>query len=80
MSTALSLARIRRLLADGTARRIREQAGLSRAEIARDLGVDESAIYRWEAGRRVPRAAVAARYADLLAELLELELGKCSSP
>ena len=74
MSTgALSVVRVRRLLADGTARRVRENAGLSRADVARELEVNESTVGRWEDRKRVPRARVAVRYAELLDQLLDLE-------
>jgi DNA-binding XRE family transcriptional regulator len=72
-TTALSLSLIRRLLADGSAQRVRESAGLSRADVARDLAVDESTIARWEARKRVPRSEVALRYGELLGELLALD-------
>lgn len=71
-TTAPSLALVRRLLASGEARRVREAAGLSRADIARDLGVDESTVQRWEVGVRSPRAEVALRYAAVLGDLLSI--------
>lgn len=71
-TTAPSLALVRRLLASGEARRVREAAGLSRADIARDLGVDESTVQRWEAGARSPRAEVGLKYGEMLGELLQI--------
>ena len=59
----------RRRAQDGSARRIRQQAGLTLAEVAKALGVDESSVSRWEGGSRQPRADVAVRWAQLLAEL-----------
>jgi DNA-binding XRE family transcriptional regulator len=68
------------LLGRGQARRrlplarvIREQAGVSQAELAAILGVDRSAISRWEAGIRIPRSGVIGRYADLLDRLAQQE-------
>lgn len=33
----------------------REREGISRAELARRIGVDPQTIYRWENGKRWPR-------------------------
>jgi transcriptional regulator with XRE-family HTH domain len=56
----------RRIGQDGRARVIRESAGFSAAELARELGVPASTVCRWEKGERVPRPANAARWAELL--------------
>lgn len=48
---------------------IRQHANLTRAEVARAVGVDPSTVSRWESGERRPRGAAAARYADLLRRL-----------
>ena len=70
LSEALELAEVRKWARDGRARAIREQAGLSRAEIARDLGVHETTIQKWEAGERSPRERrLALTYGRLLREL-----------
>lgn len=74
MSTAPSLALARRLAADGTARQLRQAAGLSLYDVARDLGVGAGTVSRWETHQRVPRGDAAVRYAGLLAELLAMEL------
>lgn len=68
---ALVLVRVRRLLRTGQARQIREEAGLSQVEAARSISVDPSALCRWEAGQRVPRAKYALAYAELLRELAQ---------
>lgn len=68
------IATARRLAADGTARRIRETARLSEAEIGHVIGVAPSTISRWETGRRVPRGPAALRWAEILATLLEGDL------
>jgi len=48
---------------------LREQAGLSLDAMARQLGVSQSAVYRWEAGTRTPQGAALARYVELLEQL-----------
>jgi transcriptional regulator with XRE-family HTH domain len=60
----------RRLAKNGTARLIREGAGLSTVELARELGVSPGAVSLWERGRRVPRGDVAERYAQVLRQLI----------
>jgi transcriptional regulator with XRE-family HTH domain len=54
---------------DGSARAIRLRAGWTLARMARQLGVHESAVGRWENGRRQPRGDVALRWARLVDEL-----------
>jgi transcriptional regulator with XRE-family HTH domain len=58
--------RTRELVRSGEARAIRERAGISRLEVARELGVDESTIWRWEKGATLPRGEVVSRYSRLL--------------
>jgi transcriptional regulator with XRE-family HTH domain len=60
---------IRRLARNGSARIIREGAGLSASEIARELGVSPAAVSRWERGQRVPRGIVAEQSAQILRKL-----------
>jgi transcriptional regulator with XRE-family HTH domain len=60
---------VRRLARSGGARVIREGAGFSASEIARELGVSPAAVSRWERGERVPREAAAERWAALLRRL-----------
>jgi transcriptional regulator with XRE-family HTH domain len=61
---------IRRAAATGTARAIRETAGLSLSEVARELGVTPAAVSRWERGHRAPRGDTAVAYAALLKHLM----------
>ncbi|MGO8724412.1 MAG: helix-turn-helix domain-containing protein [Acidimicrobiales bacterium] len=68
---AVEIARARELIRSGRAQAIRERAGLSRLEMARSAGVDDSTIARWESGERSPRGEAAKRYARLLRELSE---------
>jgi transcriptional regulator with XRE-family HTH domain len=63
---------VRHLGRTGGARVIREGAGFSASEIARQLGVSPAAVSRWERGERVPRGEVAEQWAHLLRRLVEL--------
>jgi transcriptional regulator with XRE-family HTH domain len=65
----LAVARLRADLKSGRARAIREEANLTQPEVARGVGVSQSAIAQWEAGRRVPRGDAAVRYAQFLLDL-----------
>lgn len=67
--TPLKLAAVRALAADGSARAIRQQAGLSLSEVAAACGVDQSTVHRWESGKRAPRGDAAIRYGALLEAL-----------
>jgi predicted transcriptional regulator len=60
---------VRRLARSGGARAIRESAGLSASEVARELGVSPAAVSRWERGERAPRADLAEEWAALLRRL-----------
>ena len=67
---ALKLARARRLTATGAARSIRQAARVSLTELASEIGVAVSTLWRWECGQRQPRGEPAERYADLLDQLM----------
>jgi transcriptional regulator with XRE-family HTH domain len=56
----------------GLARTIREQAGLTLAEMGSLAGASTAAVYRWEAGQRTPRGVNAARYYRALIRAQEL--------
>ena len=66
----LDIARVRELARNGTARTIREAAGLSQGEVARAVGVSVPALHRWEKGDRTPRGDPAIRYAHVLDSLI----------
>lgn len=66
MTETEQIARVRELIATGAARRIREAARLSLAEMAKPCHVTASAVWRWEQGKRMPRGEAALRYAALL--------------
>ena len=69
MDTA-KLARARRLTSNGAARSIRQASQLSLPEVAAEVGVAVSTIWRWENGQRQPRGEPAERYSDLLDRLM----------
>lgn len=70
--TAL-VAQVRRLTANGSAKRLRERARLSLQDVGDAVGVSAVTIWRWELDKASPRPALAARYGALLAELMELD-------
>ena len=65
----IRLAKTRQLPTPETRRRIREEAGLTQADIAHAFGVNRPTVSRWENGDRVPTGAYAADYALLLRAL-----------
>jgi DNA-binding transcriptional regulator YiaG len=66
---AMRLTRMRKLAESGTARVIRESAGLSLTEAAGSARVNRITIHRWETGQRRPHGDAALRYLALLEEL-----------
>lgn len=58
--------RFRRLAVTGRLAQLREDHGLTQAEIARALGVNASSVSRWESGELRPRPARAAALLELL--------------
>ena len=50
----------------GTGRQLREAAGLTQGELAGLIGMDPSALSRWEHGLRRPRGGPAIRWARAL--------------
>jgi DNA-binding XRE family transcriptional regulator len=68
---AVVVARGRQLAASGTARMIRESAGLSLADVAAAIGVSRQSVWAWEHGAKRPGPAAAIAYADLMQRLLE---------
>lgn len=53
----------------GLGKVLRLRSGLTQAEVAAALGVDRSAVSRWEAGARIPRGRALDRYKQLLDRL-----------
>lgn len=65
-------ARLRRMLEEGTAQQLRGRVGMPREELARQLGVDYTSVYRWETGPAMPRSnAVAAHWLALLDDIAD---------
>lgn len=54
---------------NGTAKKTRQHAGLTMAQVAAVIGVGESTVSRWEGGSRKPRGEHALKWAALLNEL-----------
>ncbi len=73
-NTAPRLARLRSLMSTGAAKSIRLAAGVSLPEIARDVGVAHSTVYRWENDLNAPKGEPALRYAEVLDELSGVSL------
>lgn len=68
-TSVLAAADARRWAKDGTARRLRETAMLTQAEVAEIVGVTPAAVAAWEAGHRTPSGTPARRYGELLRRL-----------
>jgi len=64
-----ALIRMRQRLTDGTAKQLRIEHGLARAEVAATLGVTDQALQKWELGTRRPCGDSAVAYARLLDHL-----------
>ncbi len=47
-------------------RDLRESAGLTQGELAAELGVDRSAVTKWETGEAMPRASLLPKLAEVL--------------
>lgn len=50
---------------------LREQAGLSRADLAAAIGVTAGAVWLWEKGKRQPSGPLLAKYVEALGLLEE---------
>lgn len=50
-------------------RSLREEAGLTQAEVAQALGVSRPTVVRWENGERTPRGRLLDDYVKLLTRL-----------
>lgn len=64
-----SLVRARLAARVGFGAAVRKAAGLTQAEVGREVGVTQMAVSRWESGERVPRGEAALRYGELLERL-----------
>lgn len=54
----------------------RTNAGFSQAEVARRLGVDQSAVSFWESGKNLPRTSMLVKLADLYCCSIDELLGR----
>jgi DNA-binding transcriptional regulator YiaG len=73
MQELLEEVRLRRdLLSPGRAQAVREAAKISRLRLAKELGVHEITIYRWERGTSHPRGQSLVDYARVLVALQEV--------
>lgn len=54
----------------------RINAGLSQSEVARRIGVDQSSVSCWEAGKRMPRAIMLVKMAELYRCTIDELLGR----
>jgi len=68
------LVAVRQMCANGEARRIRQTANLTLAEIGGDVLVTPTTVQRWETGQRSPRGEQALRYYRTLARLRRLDI------
>ena len=65
-----TLMRVRALVKAGTAKAVRDAAGLGVTEMARAARVSPRSVYRWERGLAQPHGPAALRYGHLLTELM----------
>ena len=72
---AALVAQVRKLTQDGTAKRLRQAAHLSLADVGAAIGTSAVNVWRWEEGLNTPRPDACVRYGAVLAELLELDGG-----
>lgn len=68
---ALLVVEAREASHSGRGATVRTAAGLSRGELARAIGVNQSSISRWESGKRRPSGDAAIRYARMLRVLAD---------
>jgi DNA-binding transcriptional regulator YiaG len=66
MEEAIARKRIHRMQRLGLLAEARESVGLSQGDVARALGVNQSAVSRWEAGKTRPRGPHALALLELL--------------
>jgi DNA-binding transcriptional regulator YiaG len=68
-SDLTAIARIRAELRSGDARRVRQAAGVSAAEVARIIRVSRATVSDWESGHKTPTGEHALAYGKLLRQL-----------
>ena len=72
MKDVAELISVRRVAPSGEGRRIRRAAGLTQVELAEAVGVDASAIGRWEGNHGGGSRKNIARYAEVVARAAEV--------
>lgn len=72
----LAVAQVRAWLRSGQARKIRERAGISQADLALAAGTSGPQVSRWECGYAVPVRGSALKLAKLYKELEEIIVGE----
>jgi transcriptional regulator with XRE-family HTH domain len=80
MTDLVKIADARDHARSGAGRLVRLTAGISLREMAREIGVDPSALLRWERGEHRPTGAAAARWVDELHRLAEREMPRRKAP
>jgi DNA-binding transcriptional regulator YiaG len=63
---------LRSLPSPAMAEALRRDAGISRRRLAKELGVHEITVWRWEQGATQPRGRCAVVYAEVLKALREV--------
>ena len=54
----------------------RKRTGMTQAEVAKRLGVNQSSVAYWETGRNIPRASMLVKLADLYCCSMDQLLGR----
>ena len=57
----------------------RKRTGMSQAEVARRLDLDQSSVAYWETGKRLPRASLLVKLADLYCCTIDELMGRSPS-
>jgi transcriptional regulator with XRE-family HTH domain len=71
METIEAVMKAARLAERQFGRQLREQAGLSVRQVAKDIGVDPTTLSRWERGQSRPRADAARKWMQVCAAISE---------
>ncbi len=58
----------------------REKLGMTKSELAQIMGVDASAVTRWETGEAMPRASKLPKLADLFGCTIDELYGRTGPP
>lgn len=61
-------------------KKYRELAGITKADLARIMEVDQAAVARWETGEAMPRASKLPKLADLFGCTIDELFGRTGPP